>query len=62
MRLNLEMASELIERVRSNPSVHRIFKQTIATTYRAYAAGDINGIEYQKEYDRTLYKCSMMIN
>lgn len=60
--MTLELASALYDKVKSNKSVLSIFKKTIATTHRALRSGLIEEAEYQKEYNRTLYRCSMMID
>ena len=58
----LEVTVALLKKVKSNSSVHAIFKKSVATNYRAYRSGDMDRGEWTREYDKLLYRCSLMVD
>lgn len=61
MKITMTEASELHKKVRSNDSVANIFGKSLATLYKTYRAGEIDQEEYQSEYNKLLYQCSLMV-
>lgn len=61
MKINLEIASELMKAVKSDANVLSIFRKALVTLYRTFRDGDIDNAEYQLEYNNLLYKCSLMV-
>lgn len=61
MKIAIEVAAELQKKVRANDSVANIFGKTIATLYRSMRDGLIDQDEYQAEFNKALYRCSLMV-
>ena len=58
--MTLEISLALMQKVKSNPSILSIFRQSLATLYKSYRNELISSSEYQTEYNNLLYKCSLL--
>lgn len=60
--MKLEIAAELMKKVKSNENVLNIFRKSLVTLYKSYKKKLIDNVEYQTEYNNLLYKCSLMVD